>query len=162
MKPTDIILKVNGKNFEVQVRPTETLAEVLNEKLDLIGTKQACGLGECGSCTVLMNGKPVNSCLVLAIDAVDEDIFTIEGLESEDGTLHPIQDSFIKAGAVQCGFCTPGMILSAKVLLDKKPLPTEDEIREGLSGNLCRCTGYSKIIQAIKNASKMMNQSTDG
>ncbi len=158
MAQTKIFLQINSEELEVTVKPTDTLAEVLNEKLDLIGTKQACGIGECGSCTVLMDGKPVNSCLIIAMDAVDRKIVTIEGLEGEDGTLHPIQESFITSGAVQCGFCIPGMILSTKALLDEKPMPTEDEIRESLAGNLCRCTGYTRIVQAVKDASRTMNQ----
>jgi carbon-monoxide dehydrogenase small subunit len=158
MAQTKIFLQINSEELEVTVKPTDSLAEVLNEKLDLIGTKQACGIGECGSCTVLMDGKPVNSCLIIAMDAVDRNIVTIEGLEREDGTLHPIQESFIISGAVQCGFCIPGMILSTKALLDEKPMPTEDEIRESLAGNLCRCTGYTKIVQAVKDASRTMNQ----
>ena len=152
----EIILKVNGEAHEVLVRPTDTLVDVLRDKLDLIGTKKACDLGDCGACTVLLNGRPVNSCLVLAMDAEGQEIMTIEGLESSDGTLHPIQEAFIRNGAVQCGFCTPGMILSAKALLDEIPNPTEDEIKEALTGNLCRCTGYVKIIQAVLDAAQMM------
>lgn len=144
-----IKLNVNGEAYEVAIEPRRTLLEVLREELGLTGTKQGCNEGECGACTVLMDGEPVNSCLVLAVEAQDRDILTIEGL-SKGQQLHPIQESFIKHGAFQCGFCTPGMILSAKALLDRNPRPTEEEIRRGISGNLCRCTGYVKIIEAIK------------
>jgi len=144
-----IELKVNGEVYEVAVEPRRTLLEVLRENLGLTGTKQGCNEGECGACTVLMEGEPVNSCLVLAVEARNKDILTIEGL-AEGQQLHPIQEAFIEHGAFQCGFCTPGMILSAKALLDRNPKPTEEEIRRGVSGNLCRCTGYVKIIEAIK------------
>jgi len=144
-----IELKVNGEAYEVAIEPRRTLLEVLREHLGLTGTKQGCNEGECGSCTVLMDGEPVNSCLVLAVEAKDKDILTIEGL-AEGQKLHPLQEAFIKHGAFQCGFCTPGMILSAKALLDRNPQPTEEEIRRGISGNLCRCTGYVKIIEAIR------------
>jgi carbon-monoxide dehydrogenase small subunit len=152
----EIVLKVNGEAIEVAVRPTDTLVDVLREKLDLTGTKKACETGDCGACTVLMNGKPVNSCLVLAMDAEGGEITTIEGLEARDGTLHPLQEAFIRNGAVQCGFCTPGMILSAKALLDENRHPTDGEVRESLSGNLCRCTGYAKIVQAVLDAAQVM------
>ncbi len=154
MDQKEIILKVNGEELRVAVQPTDTLVDVLREKLDLTGTKKACDVGDCGACTVLMDGKPVNSCLILAVDAEGEDITTIEGLEGKDGTLHPIQEAFIRNGAVQCGFCTPGMILSAKGLLDENPNPTEEEVRQGLAGNLCRCTGYAKIVQAVLDAAQ--------
>ena len=140
---------VNGEEYEVAIEPRRTLLEVLRENLCLTGTKQGCNEGECGACTVLIDGEPVNSCLVLAVEAQDKDILTIEGL-AEGQQLHPIQEAFIEHGAFQCGFCTSGMILSAKALLDRNPQPTEEEIRRGISGNLCRCTGYVKIIEAIK------------
>ena len=152
----EVALKVNGEAAKVLIRPTDTLVDVLRDKLDLTGTKKACDLGDCGACTVLLDGKPVNSCLLLAIDVEGREITTIEGLESEDGTLHPIQEAFISNGAVQCGFCTPGMILSAKALLEETPNPTEEEVREGLVGNLCRCTGYAKIVQAVLEAAQIM------
>ncbi len=157
MDQKEIILKVNGEELRVAVQPTDTLVDVLREKLDLTGTKKACDVGDCGACTILMDGNPVNSCLILAMDAEGEDITTIEGLEGKDGTLHPIQEAFIRNGAVQCGFCTPGMILSAKALLDEIPNPTEEEVRQSLAGNLCRCTGYAKIVQAVLDAAQMIH-----
>jgi carbon-monoxide dehydrogenase small subunit len=157
MDQKEIMLKVNGEALSVVVQPTDTLVDVLREKLDLIGTKKACDSGDCGACTILMDGKPVNSCLILAMDAEGREITTIEGLEGKDGTLHPIQEAFIRNGAVQCGFCTPGMILSAKALLDEIPNPTEEEVRQGLAGNLCRCTGYAKIVQAVLDAVQMIH-----
>jgi carbon-monoxide dehydrogenase small subunit len=143
-----IELNVNGEVLEVVVEPRTTLLHVLREDLGLTGTKESCSAGDCGACTVLMDGKPVASCLTLAIEAPGKKILTIEGLEQQGG-LHPIQQAFIDHYAVQCGFCTPGMILSAKALLDKNPHPTEEEVREAISGNLCRCTGYVKIVEAI-------------
>lgn len=150
-----VLLKmvVNGKDVEVMVHPTRTLLRVLREDLGLTGTKKGCEQGDCGACTVLLEGKAVNACLVLALQAQGKRVETIEGLGSPEA-LHPLQKSFIKHGAVQCGFCTPGMLLSAKALLEKNPEPTIDEIRRGISGNLCRCTGYVKIIKAIQNVSK--------
>ena len=142
-------LKVNGEEYEVAIEPRRTLLEVIRENLGLTGTKEGCNEGECGACTVLMDGEPVNSCLVLAVEAQDKDILTIEGL-AEGQKLHPLQEAFIEHGAFQCGFCTAGMLLSAKALLDRNPQPTEEEIRRGIGGNLCRCTGYVKIIEAIK------------
>lgn len=143
-----IQLRVNGELHEVMVEPWKTLLQVIRGDIGLTGAKEACGTGECGACTVLVNGKPVNSCLVLAVEAQGKDILTIEGLAPRD-KLHPLQDAFIKRGAIQCGFCTPGMLLSAKALLDDNPQPTEEEIRDAISGNLCRCTGYNKIVEAI-------------
>ncbi len=143
-----IQLRVNGELHEVMVAPWKTLLQVIRDDIGLTGAKEACGTGECGACTVLVNGKPVNSCLVLAVEAQGKDILTIEGLAPGD-KLHPLQDAFIKHGAIQCGFCTPGMLLSAKALLDDNPQPTEEEIRDAISGNLCRCTGYNKIVEAI-------------
>jgi len=153
MKKREITLIVNGERYEVFVTPNRTLVDVLREDLDLTGTKIGCGTGDCGACTVIMDGKAVNSCLILAMDARDKEITTIEGL-AKGGELHPLQKAFIDHGAVQCGFCTPGMILSAKALLDKNPKPTEMEIRTAISGNLCRCTGYVKIIEAIMAVSQ--------
>jgi carbon-monoxide dehydrogenase small subunit len=143
-----IELRINGEGREVAVEPRTTLLHVLREDLGLTGTKESCNAGDCGACTVLMNGRPVSSCLTLAIEAQGKDILTIEGLDQE-GRLHPLQQAFIDHYAVQCGFCTPGMILSAKALLDRNPQPTEEEVREAISGNLCRCTGYVKIVEAI-------------
>lgn len=143
-----IELRINGDLYEVAIDPRRTLVEVLRDDLDLTGTKESCGDGDCGACTVLMDGKPVNSCLTLALEAQGKDILTIEGL-AQNGQLHPVQQAFIDYFAVQCGFCTPGMILSAKALLDRNPHPTEDEVRKAISGNLCRCTGYVKIVEAI-------------
>lgn len=150
---TIIQLTVNGESVEAAVEPNRTLVQFLRDDLGLTGTKHGCGLGDCGACTVILNGKPVNSCLVLAVQAAGGDVQTIEGL-AENGVLHPIQQAFVDNGAIQCGFCTPGMILSAKALLDTNPMPTELEIRTAISGNLCRCTGYQKIVQAIQEAAK--------
>jgi carbon-monoxide dehydrogenase small subunit len=143
-----IELKINGDIHEVAIDPRRTLVEVLRDDLDLTGTKESCGDGDCGACTVIMDGKTVNACLTLALEAQGKDIMTIEGL-AQNGKLHPLQQAFIDHFAVQCGFCTPGMILSAKALLDKNPHPTEEEVRKGIAGNLCRCTGYTKIVEAI-------------
>ncbi|MFH1123365.1 MAG: (2Fe-2S)-binding protein [Pseudomonadota bacterium] len=142
-------LSVNDEVYEIAVKPNDTLLEVLREKLGLVGTKEACGLGECGACTVLINGRPVLSCLTLALDAAGTHITTIEGVSPGEG-LDPVQEAFITHGAVQCGFCTPGMILTAKELLQRVERPTEEQIREAISGNLCRCTGYVKIVEAIQ------------
>ena len=141
-------LTVNGTLYEVYASPQRTLAEMLREDLDLLGVKQGCGEGECGACTVLLDGLPVSSCLVLAVEAAGCDVTTIEGVANAEG-LHPLQQSFVEHGAIQCGFCTPGMILSAKALLDETPDPSEYQIRRALSGNLCRCTGYQKIVDAV-------------
>ena len=144
-----IQLTVNGEVQEIAVKPNDTLLEVVRDKLGLIGTKEACGVGECGACTVLMEGKPVLSCLTLALDATEQEVTTIEGL-SQGEDLDPIQESFIRYGAVQCGFCTPGMILTVKELLDRDKNPGEAQIRDTISGNLCRCTGYTKIVEAVQ------------
>jgi carbon-monoxide dehydrogenase small subunit len=152
-------MKVNGKPLEVMVNPTWTLLRVLREELRLTGTKKGCEQGDCGLCTVILDGKAVNACLVLALQAESKEIETIEGLGKEDN-LHPLQKSFIENGAVQCGFCTPGILMSAEALLRKNPKPSVDEIRIGISGNLCRCTGYSKIIKAINAVTK--KQGTTG
>jgi carbon-monoxide dehydrogenase small subunit len=152
METQIIRVTVNGERHEIAVRPNSTLLDLLREKLDLTGTKRGCDTGDCGACTVVMNGRPVNACLVLALKADGSDILTIEGF-AKDGKLHPIQEAFIEKGAIQCGFCTPGMVLSAKALLDLKPKPTVEEIRNAVAGNLCRCTGYIKIFEAIQAAS---------
>jgi aerobic carbon-monoxide dehydrogenase small subunit len=146
-----IKLIVNGESVEAAVEANQTLLQFLREDLGLTGTKHGCGLGDCGACTVILDGKPVNSCLVLALQSNGCEVLTIEGL-AENGNLHPIQQSFVDKGAIQCGFCTPGMILSAKALLEENPKPTEQEIRTAISGNLCRCTGYQKIVEAIQEA----------
>ncbi len=146
---------VNGDTVEVDVKPNETLLDVLRNKLYITGPKEGCGNGECGACTVIYNGKPVNSCLVLAPEADGAEITTVEGL-SKDGKLHPIQEAFIEENAFQCGFCTPGFIMSVKALLDRNPKPSREEIIEALSGNLCRCTGYKSIIKAVERASEAL------
>jgi carbon-monoxide dehydrogenase small subunit len=143
---------LNGEEVRVEVDPAWTLLHVLREVLELTGTKFGCGYGECGACTVIMDGQAVNSCLLPALEAEGRSVTTIEGIAGKDGTLDPIQKAFIENGAVQCGFCTPGMIMSAKALLDETQNPTDDEIKEGIAGNLCRCTGYVKIVEAIKAA----------
>ena len=148
-----IRLNVNDKDYEIAVKPNQTLADVIRDEIGLTGTKKGCEVGECGTCTVILDGKPVNSCLVLAVRADGRNILTIEGLETDQG-LHPIQQSFVEKGAVQCGFCTSGMILSAKSLLDRNPNADESEIRSAISGNLCRCTGYQKIVEAIASVKK--------
>ena len=155
MKLVEIVLNVNKINYNVTVEPQRTLVEVLRDTLGLTGTKKSCNEGECGACTVLMDGKPAASCLVLALDAQGKEITTIEGL-SEGEKLHPLQEAFVKHAAIQCGFCTPGMVLSAKALLDENPNPTATEVRKGISGNLCRCTGYQQIVDAILAASQAM------
>ncbi len=144
---------VNNEAYLVDVEPHWTLLRVIRDVLGLTGTKEGCGVGECGACTVLMDGKAVNACLVLALRARGKEIITIEGL-AQDNTLHPLQQAFIDYGAIQCGFCTPGLILSAKAFLDNNPSPTSDEIRAGIVGNLCRCTGYVKVIEAIQAAAE--------
>jgi len=148
-----IQLTVNQRVYDIAVEPNQTLVDVLRYELGLTGTKKGCELGDCGSCTVIMDGKPVNSCLVLAMQADGRAILTIEGLEDENG-LHPVQRAFIEKGAIQCGFCSSGMILSANHLLEKNPHPDDGEIRRAVSGNLCRCTGYQKIIEAVKSVSE--------
>ncbi len=144
-----IKIKVNGQDYEPYIDAKTTLLDLIREELGLTGTNKGCGTGDCGACTVIMNGNAVNSCLVLALDADGAEIITIEGL-SQGGNLHPIQQAFIDEGSVQCGFCTPGMIMTAKDFLDKNPNPTDEEIISAISGNLCRCTGYVKIVEALK------------
>ena len=145
--------KVNGKEYEIASGPAATLLDVLRYELKLTGTKEGCGTGNCGSCTVLVDGRAVNSCLVLIGEVEGKEITTIEGL-SPRGKLHPLQQAFINEGAVQCGFCTPGVILTAKAFLDSNPHPTEPQIRQAIAGNLCRCTGYDKIVRAIMSVAK--------
>jgi carbon-monoxide dehydrogenase small subunit len=147
-----IKLKVNGIEHSVSIKPHWTLLDVLRDEIGLMGTKKGCDKGECGACTVIMNGEAILSCLVLAIQCRGKDILTIEGL-AQNGKLDPLQDAFVKDGAIQCGFCTPGMIIASRALLNRIPHPSEEEIKRGLSGNLCRCTGYTKIIAAVQKAS---------
>ena len=142
--------RVNGQSHEVLAHPAERLLDVLRDRLGLTGAKEGCGTGQCGACTVLMDGRPVASCMMFAADAVGREITTIEGL-APPGKLHPLQAAFLEHGAVQCGFCTPGMILAAKALLDDNPTPTDEDIRRALAGNLCRCTGYRKIFDAVNS-----------
>ncbi|MBI2352157.1 MAG: (2Fe-2S)-binding protein [Deltaproteobacteria bacterium] len=146
-----VTLKVNGESYDLMIAPYRTLLDVLREEIQLTGTKKGCDVGDCGACTVLLDGKPVNSCLVLAATAQDAEIMTIEGL-AQKGKLHPLQEAFVKEGAVQCGFCTPGILISLKALLDKNPAPTMEEVKTAMAGNLCRCTGYSKIFKAVETA----------
>lgn len=155
MEMKEITFMVNGQTHTLAIKPWRTLLEILREELHLTGTKEGCGQGECGSCTVIMGGKTVNSCLVPAVEADGQEIITIEGLSNGD-MLHPLQEAFVEQAGMQCGFCTPGMIMSAKALLDRIPDPTEQEIREGIAGNFCRCTGYTKIIESIDAAAKAM------
>ena len=152
-----IQLKVNGLAYKKEVEPRRTLLELIREDLELTGAKEGCGLGECGTCTVLLDGKPIKSCITLAVQANGREVTTIEGIESPDGALHPIQQAFIDHGAIQCGFCTPGMVLSAKALLDENPKPTEMEVKQAIAGNLCRCTGYQKIVEAILSAAQTIH-----
>ena len=154
---SEIVLRINGAQVEVKAATTATLAEVLREELGLTGTKMMCNEGECGACTVLINGKPMLSCMTLAIDAQDKDILTIEGLaDPVTGRLHPIQEAFVEHSGMQCGVCTPGMILTAKALLDNNPDPREEDIRRALSGNLCRCGNYRRIAERVLDAAQKM------
>jgi carbon-monoxide dehydrogenase small subunit len=155
MTEKEIEFTINGKRRKLVVKTNDLLLNVIREDLGLTGTKYGCGTGECGACTVLMDGKPVLSCLTLAVSADGRNVTTIEGVGTNENP-HPLQEAFVEVGAVQCGYCTPGMILSAKALLDKNPNPTEEEIKTAIGGNLCRCTGYVKIIEAIQLAAKRM------
>jgi len=148
---------LNGEPVEVLVSPSDMLVDVLREKLKLTGTKKGCGKGECGACTVILNGEAVNSCLVPALKAMDADVETIEGIGSPE-KFHPVQETFMDMGAIQCGFCTPGMIVSAKALLDKNKKPSREEVKEAIAGNICRCTGYVKIEEAILAAAEKINE----
>ena len=154
MSKQTIRLTINGEASELAVEPSRSLLDALRVEGGLTGTKKGCDVGECGSCTILMNGQPVNACLVLAAEADSADIVTVEGLQAADGTPHRLQDCFMQCGAAQCGFCTPGILVAAKALLDRNPSPTTDEIRFAIAGNICRCTGYSKIIDAIALAAQ--------
>jgi carbon-monoxide dehydrogenase small subunit len=148
MERIRVLLNINGRVESLEIAPQRTLLEVIRDDLQLTGTKCGCEDGTCGACTVILDGKPVRSCLVLAAEADGKEILTIEGLSSGE-ELHPLQEAFVNYGAIQCGFCTPGMILTAKALLDTNPNPSEEEIRKAILGNLCRCTGYTKIVEAI-------------
>ncbi|HTY23742.1 MAG TPA: (2Fe-2S)-binding protein [Desulfomonilaceae bacterium] len=152
MKKQLLSFTINGDPVDVAVDPNATLLEVLRDQLGLYGVKEGCSEGVCGACTVLMDGLPIRSCITLALEAEGASITTIEGL-AQEGKLHPVQEAFVDSGAVQCGFCTPGMILSAKSLLDRNDRPTDDEIKTALGGNFCRCTGYAKILDAVRLAS---------
>jgi carbon-monoxide dehydrogenase small subunit len=158
-EPIPIVLTVNGEERKVKAWPAETLANVLRERLGLTGTKIMCNEGECGSCTILVDGRPMLSCLTLAIECEGKNILTIEGLaESATSELHPIQKAFVEHSGMQCGICTPGMILTAKALLDENPNPTEDEVREALAGNLCRCGNYKRITECVLAAAEMIGR----
>ncbi|MEM3452204.1 MAG: (2Fe-2S)-binding protein [Candidatus Hadarchaeum sp.] len=156
MKKYPLEFKVNGKKYSVEVKPNMTLLRLLRS-LGFTEVKSGCEKGDCGTCAVLMDGEPVNSCLTLALQAQGKEITTVKGLGTME-KLHPIQEAFVKYGAIQCGFCTPGMVITAKAFLDKNPNPTREEIREAISGNLCRCTGYQKIVDAIEAAAKKMKE----
>ncbi len=152
-----VSMKVNGQSVAVDVPGGERLLDTIRDRLHLTGTKEGCGVGECGACTVIMNGKAVNSCLVLTAQCDGTEIITVEGL-AENGEIHPLQRAFIEHGAVQCGFCTPGMLMSAKALLDAKAHPNRNDIRQAIAGNLCRCTGYEQIVQAIESAARQVSR----
>jgi carbon-monoxide dehydrogenase small subunit len=151
MRTIRIQTTINARRHDLEINPNQTLLDLLRSELGMTGTKCGCEIGECGACTVLLDGEPVNSCLVLAPHIDGLSVFTVEGLAKE-GTLHPLQESFMDHEAVQCGFCTPGMLMSAKALLDEKPAPTEEETKVAISGNLCRCSGYIQIVEAIQHA----------
>ena len=158
----EIELRVNGIEHRLEIEPHRSLGHLLNQQLGLSGVRLSCEEGECGTCTVLLDGRPVRSCLMLAVACENRDIVTIEGLEKDDGRLDPVQESFVLNGAIQCGYCTPGMILTGKSLLAEKPDPSEAEVRRAISGNLCRCTGYNKIVDAIMKVPKGGNGSDPG
>ena len=148
---------INGEAYALSVEPRKTLLAVLRDQLDLTGTKEGCSTGDCGACTVLLDGEPVTSCLVLAVEADGREVTTIEGI-AKDRELHPVQKAMVDLGGIQCGFCTPGMVMAAVALLRANPDPTEDEIRRALAGNICRCTGYTKIVEAVQKAAKEMRK----
>jgi carbon-monoxide dehydrogenase small subunit len=150
-------MTVNGQSYEVSVEPRKTLLSVLRDQLHLTGTKEGCSTGDCGACTIIMDGATYTSCLVLGVEADGRDITTVEGI-AEEGKLHPVQESFVKKGGLQCGFCTAGLIVSSAALLKENPEPSEDDVQTALAGNLCRCTGYTKITEAVKDASKVMKR----
>ena len=148
--------RINGEDVDFLCEPRQSLLEVLRDVLDLTGAKEGCNNGNCGACTVLLDGRPVDSCCVLAVETTGRDVVTIEGIANPDGSLHPLQQSFLEQAALQCGICTPGFIVQAKALLDRNPHPTEEEVRYWLAGNLCRCTGYDKIVRAVLDAAEKM------
>jgi len=158
MDKIKLTMTVNKKTVETEIEPYARLLDVLRDKFGFTGVKEGCGIGECGACTILMNGKKVNSCMILAAQAQGAEILTIEGVENVDGTMHPVQEAFLEKGAVQCGFCTPGMVISSYHLLNENPDPTDQEIKEAISGNLCRCTGYKQIINAVHRAADNMKK----
>jgi carbon-monoxide dehydrogenase small subunit len=158
MSTHTVEIHVNGRLRQAKVFGSTTLLELLREQWGLTGTKDGCGEGDCGACTVIMDGQPIKSCLVLAVQAQGSQVTTVEGLAGDDGSLHPLQQAFIDVGAVQCGYCIPGMLLAGKALLDANPRPSRSEIKIALSGNLCRCTGYSKIIEAVKQGAEQMQE----
>jgi carbon-monoxide dehydrogenase small subunit len=153
-----ISVTLNGEARELEVEPFRSLLDVLRNEAGLPGTKKGCDVGDCGACTVILDGKPVNSCLVLGVEAEGREVTTIEGIQPAPDRLHPLQEKFMQLGGAQCGFCTPGMIVMAKALLDENPSPTEEEIRFGIAGNICRCTGYTKIVEAIQAAAEEMGK----
>lgn len=150
----ELQLKVNGESYALEIEPRRTLLEMIREDLGLTGTKLGCGGGECGACTVILNGKGVKSCLLLALDARGKEVWTVEGL-ARGGELHALQRAFVEVGAIQCGFCTSGMLMASKALLDENPHPSEQEIKDALAGNLCRCTGYAKILEAVSSVAQL-------
>ncbi len=152
-----VAVTINGEAHELAVEPYRSLLDMLRNEAGLTGTKKGCDVGDCGACTVLLNGRPVNSCLVLALEVNGGDVVTIEGIQSGPDRLHPLQENMMKFGGSQCGFCSPGIIVMAKALLDENPNPTEDEIRFALAGNICRCTGYTKIIEAVAATAKQLS-----
>ncbi|MCD6396409.1 MAG: (2Fe-2S)-binding protein [Spirochaetaceae bacterium] len=158
MDKIKLTMTVNKKTVETEIEPYARLLDVLRDKFGFTGVKEGCGIGECGACTIIMNGKKVNSCMILAAQAQGANILTIEGVENPDGSMHPVQDAFLEKGAVQCGFCTPGMVISSYHLLSENQDPTDQEIKEAISGNLCRCTGYKQIINAVHTAANNMKK----
>ncbi len=153
MKPISVEIRINGEPTVLEIKPNETLLETLRNRLELTGAKEGCGLGACGSCTVMVNGTPMRSCITLTAELAGAEVVTIEGLADGDA-LHPLQESFMDKGAVQCGFCTSGMIMTAKGLLERNPQPTKNEIVKTVSSNICRCTGYKKIVEAVESVAK--------
>ena len=151
MNKLNVSCTVNGDLLDFDVAPNRSLLDALRTEMGLTGTKKGCDVGECGSCTILFNGRPANACLILAAEAQGAEITTVEGLQGADGKLHPLQECFMQCGAAQCGFCTPGMLMSAEAMLRENPRPTREEINRNMSGNLCRCTGYKKIVEAIED-----------
>jgi carbon-monoxide dehydrogenase small subunit len=158
MHRVKVALTLNGERRELELQPYRSLLDALRNEAGLTGTKKGCDVGDCGACTVIVDGKPLNSCLMLGVEADGCDIVTIEGIQPSPDRLHPLQEKFMQLGGAQCGFCTPGIIVMAKALLDENPNPTEDEIRFGIAGNICRCTGYTKIVEAIQAAAQELNK----